>query len=93
MSPQIALSNAADRKERILRWFSVGSLAVLVLWCGFWLWFSISVVISERTLAWQPYTFIGSVVGLSIVAWKIPRAGGILMIVAALLAGYYYNNE
>lgn len=78
--------------HRIQSLTSIASLALLVLWAGFWLWFSVSVVLSERTLAWQPYAFIATIIGLAAAAWRFPRIGGILMIAAGVAAAYYYDN-
>lgn len=92
MTLQPSLQAESVRIRLLLRIVSVVSLTALVLWAGFWLWFSISVVISEPTLAWQPYTFIGSLIGLSVAAWRFPKAGGIMLIAAGLFAGYYFDN-
>lgn len=92
MTSQPSLPADAGRMQRILRYVSATSLGALLLWAGFWLWFSISDVISEPTLAWQPYTFIGSLVALSLIAWKVPKVGGVLLVAAGLFAGYYFNN-
>lgn len=92
MTLQPSLPADSVRIRPILRIISGVSLVALALWAGFWLWFSISVVISEPTLAWQPYAFIGSLIGLFVAAWRFPRAGGGMLIAAGLFAVYYYDN-
>lgn len=75
------------------RWLAWISLGLLAAWAAFWLWFSISVVVSEQTTAWQPYAFIGGVIGLALLAWRAPGIGGAVMILAGGWAAVYFNNS
>ena len=88
---QLSPTQRLDSRGAII-WTSIVSLALLAIWAGFWLWFSISVVVSEGTLAWQPYTFIAAIIALALTAWRYPKVGGPLMIAAGLAAAFYYNN-
>ncbi len=93
MSAQPTLGRSPAGWDSARVWLSRGSLALLVLWCGFWLWFAISVVSSEPRIAWQPVAFVLSVLALTFAACVFPRTGGVLLIAAGMWASYYYDNS
>ena len=73
----------------------LAATALLVVWAGFWLWFSGMVLTSEwdGTVPWEPLLKvvlpIAAVTGLGLAA---PRVGGLLLIAAALFAGAFFDN-
>lgn len=74
-------------------WARLGAQLMVTGFAIFWLWFAISVGVSEG-LASLPYVLAIClpVAGLPIAAWVWPRFGGILLIAGGILAAWYYNH-
>ena len=85
---------AGGGRWRLGRVLSIGSTGMLALWAALWLWFAATVVSYEGIIAWQPFAFMGALIGLSLAAWRWPVVGGALLaVVAASLFSYYDNRS
>ena len=73
-----------------LAWIARG---VLLLWLGFWGWFSIAEVAGGVTGAWMHLLVpLTPMVVLTVVAWLFPRVGGGLLIAGAALALFFFDD-
>lgn len=73
----------------------LGSIVLLVIWGGFWLWFAGASIFSEfdpETVHIPLFRFVLPVVALLVLGVLAPRVGGLLLIAGAAYAAVYYDN-
>lgn len=76
------------------RWARLLLRAALLLWAGFWAWFVAAVSLGEEPAPppWIPLAWFGALAGLVLLCWKRPVLGGLVLVAAALWAGWYFAN-
>lgn len=85
---------AADRKAREPAWWlRNGARVVLAVWASFWVWFVVSVAISEGSSSY-PYAggIFAGVVATALVPWWWPRIGTVLALVFAGVAFWFFRG-
>ena len=65
----------------------------LLLWAAFWLWFNIASAISETEGSRVHILFACITAALTIIAWFLPRIGGVLMILAGAAAMWQFHSS
>lgn len=76
--------------SRAIRWTAT---TMLVACAGFWIWFVVSVGLSEGGLATAPVAgFVAAFALLVACAFARPRAGGVLALAAAIFAAWFFDS-
>lgn len=80
---------------QLARLLSLSALAkfLTLVWAAFWLWFCLATLASE---SWPPdlhgVGIAAAIASLAAATWLFPRAGGIAMILAAVLSAWFFHH-
>jgi hypothetical protein len=74
----------------ITRWFA---RFMVVLWAAFWIWFNVATATAENEGRWQHVALAGAAAAMAAVSWVWPRVGGVLMIVAGMIAAWRFHVQ
>ena len=70
-----------------------GLRGLLLLWAGFWTWFIVMVLASEGWGGWPHGLMIAVPIwGASVAGMLAPRFGGVLLLVAGVVAFWYFPH-
>jgi hypothetical protein len=70
----------------------IGARALLVVWAGFWGWFSVASALGEGLEGLPHLAFLAVLVVLVALAWWRPRIGGPVLLAGALLSAWYFDR-
>lgn len=66
----------------------------LAAWAGFWTWFVVLSASSDGLTGWlHGLPILAGVLGLPVIAWFWPRAGGLLLAGAGVFAAWYFRHQ
>jgi hypothetical protein len=88
-----AAAHATGRSGRTprtaMRWIA---RALLAIWTAFWLWFNVASMIGETDGQIHHLRMALITLGVAIAAWRWPRAGGAVLMLAGVLAALAFPN-